>query len=83
MEIISPLTAELTNRYPYIVAWHRFTRSYDYYIENQIDKAISLNLPRETIYINQDNTPALFNQIRNPNALEYVIKWVVDFEAKQ
>ena len=36
--------------YPYIVAWHRMTGSYQAYIKRQVEKARTENAPYDAIY---------------------------------
>jgi hypothetical protein len=58
----------LRKKYPYLVAWCRMMGSYDYYIQDQLQKAEETNAPHDCIY-ERDGVWKRYSEIKNPDAV--------------
>jgi len=58
------------NEYPYLYHWGKMMGSFDYYINDQIEKAKKLNAPKNTIYFTKD-VPVTFDEVKNPETIDY------------
>lgn len=61
--------------YKHIRAWGKILGSYEYYIENEQQKAFDLELPLDTIYISTQNEGRSVNEIKCKDTLARVQKF--------
>jgi hypothetical protein len=60
----------LYEKFPYLVTWCRMMGSFDYYTQQQLEKANRLKAPYDTIYFDGDN-PVRFEDVTSPESLSY------------
>jgi hypothetical protein len=65
------------NDYIYIKAWGKFLHSFDYYIEQQVEKARRDGAPQNACFFSVDsNKWVTFDDIQNLQTKEIVAKYV-------
>lgn len=60
--------AAARKRYPFIVKWGYYLRSYDYYIDNECLRAVEENAPENAISRSHDGKWDTIDDVKNPDA---------------